>query len=108
MSLSRDIALAANDPEKSAEKLNQIFTAIAANILSAGGDRDKFKAFMRREFRALHRGGWPKDRLRELMQTAMVAFHAERERQEIDKESPSSSTVQDLRQKGLPAEKYVK
>ncbi len=87
MSFSREIALAVNDPEK----LNQIFTIIAKEVLSKGGNRDRFDAVLRPQLHALHAAGWSKESLSDLRKKSRGAFYTE-----------SKNTLG-----GLPIEKYA-
>lgn len=73
MSLSREIALSAND----SEKLNQIFAQIAKDVLRKGGNREWFDGVLRKQFHALHAAGFSKEKLGELRRASRKVFYME-------------------------------
>ena len=71
MSLSRQIALVANDEEKYREAMS----AIARNLIASGrSTRNWFEGVTRPVLHALHAGGFDKDKLRELRHVARQEF----------------------------------
>jgi hypothetical protein len=66
MSLSREIALLSKNPEQFADAMLKF----AKKILAEGGNKKLFDQRLRPVFRAMHRGGFATDELRDLRREA--------------------------------------
>jgi hypothetical protein len=96
MSMSREIALASENPEHYAE----IMSVLARKIIAEGGSRRKFDRLLRNVFTTLHRAGFSKDRLKSLRNESRVVYRKEAQR------SPGPIAKSDCSQH-LPVEKFV-
>jgi hypothetical protein len=96
MSFSRTIALAGE------EELQQIFTVVANEILAKNGSRDTFDSVMRKQFHALHAGGFSQERLRELKKLSRQMFHEAR-RQVAARRFPVALEIEVDRSAGIAA-----
>lgn len=91
MSFSRESAQAANEDPK---KLDQMFAAIAREVLAQDASRRGFDRAMRKHFTALHRGGWSKEKLVELRKQSRVVFNRERQTVTSNSQNDGSATTE--------------
>ena len=64
-------------PQDEPKPPEEIFTAIAKEVLAKGGNRNHFDAAVRTLLRALQDAGQPKKILPELRRISRAAYHAE-------------------------------
>jgi hypothetical protein len=64
-------------PQEEPKSPEEIFTAIAKEVLAKGGNRNHFDAAVRTQLRAMQDDGQSKESLSELRRISRAAYHAE-------------------------------